>query len=391
MTTVMPTAKLADVAEMNPPLPVALGATDEVSFMPMSAVDAESVSAVDRETRLYSEVSKGYTPFADGDVLVAKITPCFENGKIAQVHLRRRYGFGSTEFHVVRPHADRAVARYLVHFLRQDRIRQQGESRMTGSAGQRRVPENFLAGLSVPLPPLPEQLRIAEILDKADTLRAKRRAALGQIDTLTQSIFLDMFGDPIANPHAWPKKKLTTLGSLDRGVSQHRPRNAPELLGGPYPFVQTGDVANCDGYIRTYTATYSEIGLRQSKLWPAGTLCITIAANIAKTGILTFDACFPDSVVGFGSDDPATVEFVRGWLSFLQASIEARAPESAQKNINLEILRGLDVPSPSADLRIEFARRIAAAESLKTVSRRALSRHGELFAALQYRAFKGAL
>jgi len=89
------------------------------------------------------------------------------------------------------------------------------------------------------------------------------------------------------------------VGTLDRGVSKYRPRNAPELLGGPYPLVQTGEVSNCDGYIRSHVSTYSESGLRQSKMWPAGTLCITIAANIAKTGILTFPSCFPDSVVGF--------------------------------------------------------------------------------------------
>lgn len=162
-------------------------------------------------------------------------------------------------------------------------------------------------------------------------------------------------------------------------------------MGGPYPFVQTGDVANCDGYIRDFSSTYSEAGLRQSRMWPAGTLCITIAANIAKTGILTFDACFPDSVVGFRSDKPATVEFVRGWLSFLQSSLEDRAPESAQKNINLEILRGLDVPTPGADLQTEFANRIAAVESVKDGNRDALSKLDVLFASLQHRAFRGEL
>jgi type I restriction enzyme S subunit len=113
---------------LNPPLAAPLRDDDDVSFMPMAAVDADSVTAVDRETRLYSEVSKGYTHFLDGDVLVAKITPCFENGKIAQARLSRRHGFGSTEFHVVRSRSDRADARYLVHFLRQDSIRKQGES-----------------------------------------------------------------------------------------------------------------------------------------------------------------------------------------------------------------------------------------------------------------------
>ena len=263
--------------------------------------------------------------------------------------------------------------------------------RMATGASYPAVSDRVVLDSKLPVPPIAEQRRIAEIMDKADALRAKRRAALAQLDTLTQAIFLDMFGDPIANPRGWPRKKLCTLGSLDRGVSKHRPRNAPELLGGPYPFAQTGDVANCDGYIRDFSGTYSEAGLRQSKMWPAGTLCITIAANIAKTGVLTFDACFPDSVVGFRADEPATIEFVRGWLSFLQASLEDKAPESAQKNINLEILRGLDVPTPTADLRREFARRIAATEQLKAAHRTSLSELDGLFATLQHRAFRGEL
>ena len=147
--------------------------------------------------------------------------------------------------------------------------------------------------VELPLPPLAEQKRIAAILDAADALRAKRRAALAQLDALAQSTFLEMFGDPVTNPKGWEVVPLGSLGTLDRGVSKHRPRNEPSLLGGPYPLVQTGDVSNSGGYIRRYSSTYSELGLKQSKLWPSGTLCITIAANIANTGILTFDACFP--------------------------------------------------------------------------------------------------
>src|SRR5699024_9333217 len=116
--------------------------------------------------------------------------------------------------------------------------------------------------------------------------------------------------------------------------SKHRPRNAPELLGGQYPLVQTGDIPKNNLYIERFTQTYSELGLQQSKLWPKGTLCITIAANIAHTGILTFDACFPDSVVGYMSDQMSIV-FVSLWFSFLQENIEKNAPQSAQKNINL--------------------------------------------------------
>jgi type I restriction enzyme S subunit len=256
---------------------------------------------------------------------------------------------------------------------------------------QPNINQGIIKSLVIPLPPLPEQRRIAAILDQADALRAKRREALAQLDSLTQSIFIEMFGDPVKNERGWPIKRLGDVGTLDRGVSKHRPRNAPELLGGVHPLVQTGEVSNCDGYIRDFTHTYSDLGLKQSKIWPAGTLCITIAANIAKTGILTFDACFPDSVVGFRADDPATVEFARVWLSFLQKALEDSAPESAQKNINLAILRGLNIPAPSLVLQQTFATRIQSVEALKASHRAALLNLDRLFASLQHRAFAGGL
>ena len=281
-----------------------------------------------------------------------------------------------------------ADVRYVFHALRS-----QVASLVARGVGgaQPNISQGIVKELAVPLPPLAQQRRIAEVLDRAEALRAKRRAALAQLDTLTQSIFLDLFGDPVVNLKGWPLKKFGDVGTLDRGVSKHRPRNAPELLGGSHPLVQTGEIANCNGYIRSYTSTYSDLGLRQSKMWPVGTLCITIAANIAKTGILTFRACFPDSVVGFLAEDPATVEFVRTWLSFLQKTLEDSAPESAQKNINLAILRDLDVPIPPLDLQRQFARRIGAVENLKSAHRASLTELDSLFATLQHRAFRGEL
>ena len=98
---------------------------------------------------------------------------------------------------------------------------------------------------------------------------------------------------------SWVNRRLDQLGQVSRGRSRHRPRDAAHLYGGPFPFIQTGDVKHAGLYINEYQQTYSEAGLAQSKLWPAGTLCITIAANIADTAILGIDACFPDSVIGF--------------------------------------------------------------------------------------------
>ncbi|QOD91739.1 restriction endonuclease subunit S [Lysobacter sp. CW239] len=200
------TAALAEVAEINPRFDRAGFANqgEVVTFVPMARVSEVSGVITSEDHRPLGELLKGFTPFADRDVLVAKITPCFENGKIAHARISKRAGFGSTEFHVVRADAQRLDDRYLFHFLRQPLIRVAGEKRMTGSGGQRRVPKAFLESLKIPLPPLAEQRRISAILDKADALRAKRREAIAKLDQLLQSVFLDMFGDPVANPKDWP-------------------------------------------------------------------------------------------------------------------------------------------------------------------------------------------
>src|SRR5262249_52376355 len=150
-------------------------------------------------------------------------------------------GFGSTEFHVLR--AGKEIDRsYLFHMIWNSKFREAGAKNMTGSAGQKRVPADFLKRLEIPLPTLDKQRRIAAILDKADALRRKRKRAIGLLDSLTQSIFIEMFGDPVSNPKSFPWKTLGEIGRLDRGVSKHRPRNDPILLGGTHPLVQTGDV-----------------------------------------------------------------------------------------------------------------------------------------------------
>jgi type I restriction enzyme S subunit len=185
-------------------------------------------------------------------------------------------------------------------------------------------------------------------------------------------------------------KKLGELGTLDRGVSKHRPRNAPELLGGVFPFIQTGDVANSGGLIKKFKNTYSDIGLKQSKLWSKGTLCITIAANIAKAGILDFDACFPDSIVGFiPKSCVSNSVFIYYWLGFLQKTLEDIAPESAQKNINLEILRGLEVICPPIDLQNKFVDKTSLINT--AIDSNSFNNSDLLFNSLLQKAFKGEL
>ena len=148
-------------------------------------------------------------------------------------------------------------------------------------------------------------------------------------------------------PEGWVWATLSQVGWLDRGRSKHRPRNAPHLYGGPYPFVQTGDIRHADTFLSEVEATYSEAGLAQSRLWPIGTMCITIAANIGKTAILSMEACFPDSIVGFLSGgDEVSIRYVEYFMRSVQQKLEDEAPATAQKNINLEILEKVAIPVP---------------------------------------------
>lgn len=378
---------LGEVCEINPSTAFDLRDDSQCTFVPMEAVDNWSAQIVKSVTRPFREVSKGYTSFAENDVLLAKITPCMENGKCAIARgLRDRVGFGSTEFHVLRA-SKHVLPEWLFYFWRLPETRRNAERSMTGTAGQKRVPSSHLERIKIPLPDLSEQKRIAGLMEQADWLRRTRRYALELSDTFLSAAFLELFGDPRKTTARWHAEQLENVGTLDRGRSKHRPRNAPHLYGGSYPFIQTGDVANAEGYIRAHTQTYSEEGLKQSKLWAAGTLCVTIAANIGKTAILTYPACFPDSIVGFIAGERVRIEFVQFWLQFLQETLERTAPEVAQKNINLEILRELRCPVPPLHLQQEFAALVERHELLHASQRESLRQTDHLFQSLLHGAF----
>jgi len=279
--------------------------------------------------------------------------------------------------------------RFLYYYLKANE--RQIDALGTGSTFKA-ITQDTLKKVEIPFPPLNDQIRIAHLLGKVEGLIARRKQQLAQLDALLKSVFLEMFGDPVRNEKGWDKVPLEKLGSINRGVSKHRPRNDPQLLGGQHPLIQTGEVSNAGTYITTFTQTYSDIGFAQSKQWLAGTLCITIAANIAQTGILTFDACFPDSVVGFIADKAeSNTLYVLGLFWFFQAILEKNAPAAAQKNINLEILRGLEVPKPPVDLQDQFARVADRVEAIKSRYQQTLTDLETLYAALSQSAFRGEL
>lgn len=186
--------RLKDICIINPKSP---GFQDEltVSFVPMPKV-GENGEFDSSEIKTYQEVKKGFTYFQNGDVLFAKITPCMENGKGAIAHsLENGVGFGSTEFHVLRPCLKYVTSKWLFYLLSWQTFRKEAEKNMTGSAGQKRVPKSFLEEYDVDLPNVNTQEKMTDTLDKLCTLIFLRKQQLAKLDELVKARFVEMFGD----------------------------------------------------------------------------------------------------------------------------------------------------------------------------------------------------
>jgi type I restriction enzyme S subunit len=212
-----PRVKLSDVATINPRPPREVDESQQVTFVAMASA-SEDGHLLASDTRVLSETKKGFTYFDRNDVLLAKITPCFENGKCLRPgQIPTEIGFGSTEFHVIRPDGERLDGLYLFYLVWNEQFRFLGEKSMSGAAGQKRIGSDFLKGFEIPLPPLPEQQRIAAILDKADAIRRKRQQAIQLADDFLRAVFLDMFGDPVTNPKGFRKGSITELADIITG------------------------------------------------------------------------------------------------------------------------------------------------------------------------------
>jgi len=388
---------LGEVAKLNPTFKSKAVAADElVDFLPMSAVNAELTNVCATEQRQFSEVQKGYTNFADGDVLLAKITPCFENGKIAFAKLKTKYGFGSTEFHVIRADRERLDGRYLVHFLRRDEVRVDGARNMRGSAGQRRVPKHYLESLSIPLQTLNEQRRIAAILDQTEALRAKRREALAQLDSLTQSIFIAMFGDPTTNPKQWRSVALDQLVRKDDTINYGVVQPGDALDVG-IPLVRVGDVV--DGNFEstalkridpTIEAAYKRSRLKGDEILVT---CVGSIGVVALVEPFMKGYNIARAVSRIPASDVIDRTFLASYLQtdFVQRYFTSELRTVSQPTLNIKQICETKVIQPPLPLQQSFASRVQSVEALKATHKAALQELDRLFTSLQHRAFQGEL
>lgn len=252
--------------------------------------------------------------------------------------------------------------------------------------------------IEIPLPPIDEQKRIVGILDEVfegvakakENVEGNLRNVSEVFEAYLQNVFADRDG-------LWERKTLKDVSiTFGRGKSKHRPRNDKKLYGGKYPFIQTGDIRNSDHYVTEYSQTYSEAGLAQSKLWPKGTICITIAANIAETGILGFDSCFPDSVIGIVINPKMTeINFVEYLLQSFKTILQAKGKGSAQDNLNLATFENQLFPFPKLSEQKSIVTKLDAlsteTKKLEAIYKTKLNHLEELKKSILKKAFNGEL
>ena len=309
--------------------------------------------------------------------------------------------------------------KYLLHYFRY--FEAQLQQRGTGTTFKA-ITQDVVKNLEVPIPSLEEQhrivARIEELFSELDNGVETLRKTKQQLAVYRQAVLKQAFEGHFTShqqldmelpwaseeetatlpdiPAEWRYVSLSNLGDLGRGKSKHRPRNDAKLFeNGKYPFIQTGDVKAAKRYITEYSKMYGEFGLQQSKLWPKGTLCITIAANIAETAFLGIDACFPDSVVGFTPFENVCSEYIKHFIESQKLRLWAFAPATAQKNINLDTLENLIIPYCSFEEQkavvSEIESRMTICDSIEKTVDTALQQAEAMRQSILKQAFEGRL
>jgi type I restriction enzyme S subunit len=186
--------------------------------------------------------------------------------------------------------------------------------------------------------------------------------------------------------------RLGDLALIERGKFAHRPRNDPRFYGGKIPFIQTGDVARARGRLGAYTQTLNDLGLNVSRVFPRGTIVITIAANIGDTAILDIDAAFPDSIIGITPTAAVDAQYLEFFLRTQKEKMNQLAPKGTQKNINIEFLRPWPIALPSTlDEQLRIADVLRTIEQRELRSRTSVSKLNELFSCLLHQLMTGAI
>lgn len=383
-----------DIAEINPRVPRTLAQDTEriVSFVPMSGISENGrlAEAVDKPL---TEVLRGYTYFERGDILFAKITPCMENGKAAYlVDLPNEVGFGSTEFHVLRPGPE-INGLYLFYLIWNPAFRFAAENIMSGAAGQKRVPTDFLKTYKILLPPLDEQRRIAAILDKADAIRRKRQESIRLTEEFLRLTFLDMFGDPMSNPKGWDKAPIKELGNITTGNTPFRERS--EYYGDGIEWIKSDNINTPYHFLTKSKERLTLDGQKVGRVVPENSTLVTCIAGspecIGNAAIADRPVAFNqqiNAVTPFKGTDPF---FLYVQILVAKKLIQGQSTESMKGMVNKGKFENIPFLKPPTELQEEFGKIFIRAHGMIQRANASSEQSTNIFNSLTQRAFRGEL
>lgn len=282
---------------------------------------------------------------------------------------------------VVKPRDSSIDLNYLEHLFR-------GGVDLTAAitgAAQPQITRQSLAPLKIRVPPLPEQIRIAAILEQADALRLKRRDALEQLDSLAQSIFIEMFGAPATNPKGWAYKSLFELGKVVTGGTP--PSAKPGMFDGPIPFVTPGDLESDEAVKRSLTTE----GAKESRTVRAGATLVCCIGTIGKMDIARVRSAFNQQINAIEWSDEVDDHYGHAVLQFFRPTIKSWGASTTVPILKKSSFEKIEIPVPPQPLQRKFAERAKALEKLCGAHKTSLTELDELFASLQKRAFMGEL
>ncbi|MDR9768815.1 restriction endonuclease subunit S [Acetomicrobium sp.] len=347
--------RLGEACQINPRRPrLDVNPTAEVTFVPMSAVDAELGIIYTPEIKPFSAVKTGYTYFEENDVLFAKITPCMENGKSAVARgLLNNIGFGSTEFHVLRP-IDSVLSEWIWLYIRKKDFRELAKAAFRGGVGQQRVPREFLQEVYIPLPPLNEQqlivAKVEMLMEQVCEARRLRQKAVEDADRLWQSVLADTFPRPGADlPSNWRWMRLGDICETKMGGTPSTKNaeywNPPEIV-----WVTPEDLEkSVFNKVLSSKRHISQLGLNRSsaKLFPRETILISTTATIGKVGISRIQLSANQQITGIIPNNNVEPCIVGYYFLFLgEIGLKQLGGTATATHINQASLRSLTIPIP---------------------------------------------
>jgi type I restriction enzyme, S subunit len=298
----------------------------------------------------------------------------------------------SNHFLRLRPRVAQLEGRFLARWLNQQFDWRVFQGMCRQWVNQATVNRDSLLGLRIPLPSLPEQRRIAEVLDRADALRAKRRAALALLDTLTQAIFLDMFGDPVANSRAWPRKRIVEIATVVTGNTPSRA--VPEYFGDAIEWIKSDNINTPHYYLTRADEGLSESGKAVARTAPPMAILVTC---IAGTPECIGNAAMTDREVAFNQQINAVIahasnpHFLYAQLLVGKRLIQRASTSSMKGMVSKSRFEQVELIAPPLPTQNEFEKRIVAVQGIQAAQLVSLASLDALFASLQHRAFRGEL